>query len=574
MAWVLRDELRPDDHRGAASRFSVAERPAGLDGAPTAPAAGDDRRPRPCRRSGRRRRGDSTTRAAPAAPSGSAACCRRSASGPVRRARADRRRLAGGPRVRRHRAVPALGVGVGAGRHRAVPRRVHRRRRPTARSARRSTRRRGSTSPTPAGRAGGDRPPRPRHRHRLGGDATRARHRPDHAAAGVRHPGARRRDGRAEPDGRRPRRRSACSSASSTRWRWRCGSAAWRCVARVVLAGPGEEDLVQAVRGFSRISRRRSSARSSPASIQLIRLDGGSLFSSSHGRVLLLKTVAVAAMLFVGRDGPPDGVGAPRPGARDDGSARRPLPPRVRHRGRDRGRRARCSAAGCSRSTPPRIVETDNADYPVTVPFVDDDDRHRHRRQDHPGRVGRNGIRVEVKAPRTDLEPRAAVRPAGRFDSAIRSSSRSRTSPGSARPCCREPTGIPLDDAGTWTIELSVVTATGALTGATSSFDVAPADGRNGHAGRTGDRDQRDRPQHLRADDRRRRRHPARPATRRRAPSRADRRARRASVSSPAAPRTAPAWRRRAGRSGSSPACGRGASARTCTPWRKRPASS
>ncbi len=30
--------------------------------------------------------------------------------------------------------------------------------------------------------------------------------------------------------------------------------------------------------------------------------------------------------------------------------------------------------------------------------------------------------------------------------------------------------------AGTWTIQLSVVTATGALTGATSSFDVAPAE--------------------------------------------------------------------------------------------------
>ena len=37
-------------------------------------------------------------------------------------------------------------------------------------------------------------------------------------------------------------------------------------VARVVLAGPGDDDLVQAVRGFSRISLRRSSAPSSPAS--------------------------------------------------------------------------------------------------------------------------------------------------------------------------------------------------------------------------------------------------------------------------------------------------------------------
>ena len=33
--------------------------------------------------------------------------------------------------------------------------------------------------------------------------------------------------------------------------------------------------------------------------IQVIRLDGGELFSSSHGRVLLLKVIAVAAMLAV-----------------------------------------------------------------------------------------------------------------------------------------------------------------------------------------------------------------------------------------------------------------------------------
>jgi hypothetical protein len=33
--------------------------------------------------------------------------------------------------------------------------------------------------------------------------------------------------------------------------------------------------------------------------VQTVRLDGGDLFGSSHGRVLLLKTVAVAVMLFI-----------------------------------------------------------------------------------------------------------------------------------------------------------------------------------------------------------------------------------------------------------------------------------
>jgi copper transport protein len=33
--------------------------------------------------------------------------------------------------------------------------------------------------------------------------------------------------------------------------------------------------------------------------VQMLRLVGGALFTSSHGRVMLLKTVAVAAMVFL-----------------------------------------------------------------------------------------------------------------------------------------------------------------------------------------------------------------------------------------------------------------------------------
>ena len=71
-------------------------------------------------------------------------------------------------------------------------------------------------------------------------------------------------------------------------------------LARVVLAGPGEEDLVHAVRGFTRISNPAIVITLFSGLIQLYRLDGGELFSSGHGRVVLLKTVAVAAMVFVG----------------------------------------------------------------------------------------------------------------------------------------------------------------------------------------------------------------------------------------------------------------------------------
>jgi len=71
-------------------------------------------------------------------------------------------------------------------------------------------------------------------------------------------------------------------------------------LARVVLAGPGEEDLVHAVRGFARLSTPAIVVTVATGVVQMVLLDGGSLFTSSHGRVVLLKTVAVAFMVFVG----------------------------------------------------------------------------------------------------------------------------------------------------------------------------------------------------------------------------------------------------------------------------------
>jgi copper transport protein len=70
-------------------------------------------------------------------------------------------------------------------------------------------------------------------------------------------------------------------------------------LARVVLAGPGEEDLVHAVRGFNRISNVAIIVVVVTGLVEAVRLDGGDVFGSGHGRVLLLKTIVVAAMLFV-----------------------------------------------------------------------------------------------------------------------------------------------------------------------------------------------------------------------------------------------------------------------------------
>lgn len=70
---------------------------------------------------------------------------------------------------------------------------------------------------------------------------------------------------------------------------------------RVVLSGPGDEDLVHAVRGFARLSGAAIAVTVVTGAINLFRLDRGTaLFSSGHGRVALLKTLLVAAMVFVG----------------------------------------------------------------------------------------------------------------------------------------------------------------------------------------------------------------------------------------------------------------------------------
>lgn len=70
-------------------------------------------------------------------------------------------------------------------------------------------------------------------------------------------------------------------------------------LARVVLAGSGDEDLVHAVRGFARISTPALWATVVSGGIQFFILDRGAL-GTSHGLVVILKVAVVAGMVFVG----------------------------------------------------------------------------------------------------------------------------------------------------------------------------------------------------------------------------------------------------------------------------------
>ncbi|MEY2968914.1 MAG: hypothetical protein RIQ64_1541 [Actinomycetota bacterium] len=67
---------------------------------------------------------------------------------------------------------------------------------------------------------------------------------------------------------------------------------------RVVLIGPGDVDLVQAVRGFGRIATRAMPLAIVTGVVATYRFDGFSLFTSQHGRLVTLKILAVGFMAY------------------------------------------------------------------------------------------------------------------------------------------------------------------------------------------------------------------------------------------------------------------------------------
>jgi len=67
---------------------------------------------------------------------------------------------------------------------------------------------------------------------------------------------------------------------------------------RVVLIGSGDSDLVQAVRGFSRLAPRAIAVVVFTGIVSTYRYDGFALLSNAHGRILLLKIAAVSFMTY------------------------------------------------------------------------------------------------------------------------------------------------------------------------------------------------------------------------------------------------------------------------------------
>ncbi len=247
-------------------------------------------------------------------------------------------------------------------------------------------------------------------------------------------------------------------------------------LARVVLAGPGEEDLVHAVRGFGRLSNLAIGVTIATGVVQMILLDGGDLFGTSHGRVLLLKTVAVAVMIFVAV------------------SARQFINQRLARANEmtvpmaDRLRRAfgveaavgiivlalsawLLSLTPSNVSTGPTIdyaisvtVDAPEADLDVTVRLTSD-------------RVGLAGMEVDVDAPDENLSGLEVVLTAPTNDTIGTITQPVPLMGAGVAVLLEGPQGLPLTVAGDWTLVVNAVTATGAFTSPPQGFTILNADG-------------------------------------------------------------------------------------------------
>lgn len=246
-------------------------------------------------------------------------------------------------------------------------------------------------------------------------------------------------------------------------------------VSRVVLAGPGEDDLVQATRTFSKVSVPAIIVASATGIIQVWRLDGGNLFGSNHGRVLLLKVIVVAVMLAVAL------------AARQQVTMRLDRAHELTAPLADRFKRAFGTEAVLGvvvlafsgwmlTLTPPKIDPLANEVYLDAMVFVHDPTGLDATVRVGPGLAGPTGLRVDVESPEEGITSLVLrfVPPenSGAFivEQAIPLS-------GAGTAYLDDSIGLPLNAAGVWTLELSASTTTGVLERAQYTFELRLPDG-------------------------------------------------------------------------------------------------
>ena len=234
---------------------------------------------------------------------------------------------------------------------------------------------------------------------------------------------------------------------------------------RVVLAGPGEDDLVHAVRGFSRISAPALIVTVATGVVLAWRLDRGAFLDTSHGRLVLLKGLLVAAMVAVA-------VATRqfvRSRMRKAESMTAPMASRLR---RATGIEATGGlfvlvlTAWMLSLTPAGLVDTgDGVDYAYDQGRFVMEDAGADLTVFLTGGVGPNGVRVEVDAPESGL---SSVQVTFRPPDVTLAPTVVLTMPaelsGTGAAVLPESEGVPLLVAGVWTMEVTVTTATGTQT--------------------------------------------------------------------------------------------------------------
>ncbi len=234
-------------------------------------------------------------------------------------------------------------------------------------------------------------------------------------------------------------------------------------LSRVVLAGPGDPDLVDAVRGFGRIATPALVVTVITGAVQTFRLDHGAILTSGHGRVLLIKALAVSAMVFIGIE--TRKFASAQLHSSDTLSA--PLASRLR---RATGFEALSGVLVLALTswlvsfTPQALQPTVGAgkygyrdghfvagDLDVTVLLTDT--------------VGRNGVRIEVAAPSSGLTEFQVtfVPPLGTTASTVVLTVPAALS-GAGVAVLDETEGVPLDVPGVWTLSVKATTPTGVQT--------------------------------------------------------------------------------------------------------------
>ena len=234
-------------------------------------------------------------------------------------------------------------------------------------------------------------------------------------------------------------------------------------LARVVLAGPGEDDLVHAVRGFGRISTPAMLVTVATGAAQLYRLDRGHLLDTTHGRLLLLKVVPVIGMVFVGvatrqfvhaRLSRAESMSAPLAG-----KLRRAV-----------GMEAIIGVVVLAitswmLSTQPGNLLADarsSKDFAVQQTFRDADGKLEAKVSINPGKVGRNEVLIEVSKPSSGISSLTV-----QFDPPANSTANpvlmtiTDFPPGVTGWYLPPDVGIPLGAAGAWQVTLNLVSKDG-----------------------------------------------------------------------------------------------------------------